>query len=1354
MAGDLYQIVGVFVNKFYTALNMDLNELKLSLGASGVLDSNLMVGNQVDEVARFEDVESMVFTNVTSSVVAVPTNCGGMEYEFPFQCMDDEWFVHELCVYNDEFWNSYTGCIEVVSVCQEVKYDYLPVHMKIPILMCGVVNRLEVGCDIPMLFRIASSLYFMSGCGILPVLETVLEAMNDYTEFSDFSDMYYAYRVTKHKLVFNVRDHLFISYYDDLNVFDVIDFVDRNGGFLSILGSFLHSIVQTLNLHRVSGQLNGNNGSWTNTDDVDWDGVPLVEKPPLPLPPVNTVSAALAKIRRENSLSALNASSVKKPVLTPMPNMMPNARDSANRKLPLASKTIIEVKTNKNHLHQKPISGGRNAEYDPDDPRPNAARRVKEKTSKKDTTGAEPKDKLDPKRKRRTNKIVYLDNDRCGWDGRQAYVLCPTNPVLCFGLNDGKTATVCVNNFQVFNRVSSSGLGYVEVFIDDIDESDGEVLSCISSPWESLWVDGGFIWEGHSFTRTLYSVFTPALNFLKTKFSSTVITESLVNGMMAALNREFKLGDQFTDLLTETIQYYIHFCHFTNHKMARSFMCKSKPVLKDRVEEAYMSVLNLQRSEEHIVRFNSVDCDVADSYFGRNDCFVTCGDQVWTQNHGFVPGNQDSYPHFATAEVGANDFKYYRTSFLRFDGNDRKPFVTYSVNAINAQKALKRLVGARENVDYDHYLSSMQYSAYAEILNRGFDPVAYCDDHFEFFKIGRIEPLFTHGYLTSFKIGRPSWDSCMPETFDTPAGRTFRRPRYLTPYLSRPLSFHTKPIPVNSSLTCSGPTELYRPVTLWDAATSLSLTKLCEATVYEESCLRQWMTKPENTELSYYSGDAVELNSVHQQMYEGFQVLLEKHNRVTLDKYADAHRDWLYFEGYQRFLTMMDCETDRVWHASIKHVKKLLRVMYVTQQRVHTPNDIMVKTVNAKVKKEFAKFGKVPRLFVTYDAGCMFANELPEYSKVCLDGTYSFHTNGVSTSITIFAKPSTSALKSVLNEAIYSMHRPNHLNILVYSDDSVWSGNMNGVDFAFNVDISSCDSGNKAGTFGLVYQLLCQFRSDLALGLMAQCANTINVVNPEDKDECMRVEMGTYFEGSGTVLTTILNHVAMYMIGQAAVALFGWRRESLRCWQDISKLIIECGSCFGHILTVEPCLDGSQFCPERIQFLKRSPLQTTSGVYVPCMNYGPIFRSFGSVEGDMVAEMVGLDVDDFKALSWSERWDLFGSRVIAGLVNEPSSIILRALRQRYSCTPKNFSSWSEVDFARERLQYGGIQETGCDDWSKETIDPSSLARRYDCSVYDLECLASQIRASAFGDVYPSVAVSNFFRTDYGVGSWD
>jgi len=1006
--------------------------------------------------------------------------------------------------------------------------------------------------------------------------------------------------------------------------------------------------------------------------------------------------------------------------------------------------------------HQRPVAGGRNDPNDMARRQPggqhgaragegnagNAGRRVAEEERRRQAD-LELAERRRLAEQERTEKIIYCTHLHLGWDGEQFYQRVNDD---CIGLLNGDKYRAS-NPFQVFTNVCKSETGFLIRYVHDQPEKQLR-NTCIRSPWDDLVVDGEFDWEGHRFERTEYTVFLPALHFIRKKFSSIVISESMVNGIVAGINKAFGLEDYPQVNLMPTVKYYIHLAHKTNYTIARDFVTKGKPIVKNRVEESYSSSLNIQRSEKDVVVFRSQDCEVPDTYCGRTDCCITVNGLKWcgvSQNL-FDRNDPRTYPFFATAAPDANSEKYYRSVFCRFDGNAVPPFVTYSVNARNACKALKRMAGARETQAYDHYLSSMQYACYGEILSRNYDVREYISEHHEFFSAGRaaVETRADQAngavVISKFIVGYDNWRV----SDDHPNHKL----TYVTPFAVRPPSFHVQPLADNNHGTMDRP---YRQTTLSDVFGAGGFYNLLNYSQEFGAALRPWMNPDAYVDLATYTGDAVELNAVYQFMADSFKALKEKHNRVVIDEYAKNNRDWLYLEGYEKFLTMMDCETDRCWHASIKHVKKALRQMYVEQQFVHLPTEIMVKTVNAKVKKEFAKFGKVPRLFVTYDAGCMFANELPEYSKVCLDGSYSWKYRNVTARVVIFAKPSSEKLKIELQNCINAMRSRNHFNVLIYSDDSVWSGNLNGVDFAFNVDISSCDSGNKLGTFGLVYDLLREFRSDLALGLMRQCSNVINLVNPEDRNEVMRIEMATFFEGSGTVLTTILNHVAMYMIGSAAISLFGCRAHCIRDWKDIRRVIIESGVLFGHVLTVDACLDEDSFVPEKIQFLKRSPLQTLKGDYIPCLNYGTIFRGFGSLEGDMVADMVGLSVEEFKVMDWSERWDLFASRVIAGLVNEPSSVILKALRSRFSHTPRHHSAWSELTFAKERIQYGGIIEAGEGNNGEDIIDDLSLARRYGCTVYDLEVLASQIANSKFGDVYPSEAVSAFAEVDYGVG---
>lgn len=1103
---------------------------------------------------------------------------------------------------------------------------------------------------------------------------------------------------------------------------DILDFV-LNSTLSAYLGVSLPMLALVFERHDelIASQLNGSNGEWTNTDDMPVD----------------------------DGLK-----------------QMSNAKKHV---------TINDCRISKAHEFQKKVSGGRN---DGD----NATRRVKEKEKVNKTTPPK-KEEPTPKEQRPFKRIICLEDEKFGWDGKDIY-----NKLYggcCVNKRTGKVHETGRSN-NLYNKVKQAGLGYLDQFTDEQSTDDSSERSVLQTPWIHETVTNRFIHESMQFDECQYHVFIPAMEILKKKFSSTQITESLVNGMVACLNREFNLVDD--SLLLETINCYVHLSHRKNYLLSKTNISKTKVKVVDRMDEKYLSVLNLERTNDDILKFQSVDCKVADVYKGRTDCLITRifnkEKTHWTGNNDeqYNEDDPDSYPKFLNYDDEAKSDGYYRSQFLSFDSPNTKPFVTYSVNATNACKALKRMAGARESQDYDHYLSTLQYASFMEVVNREYDGEQFYIDNQQFFINGRIDVKCKKGQLDKLLVGPKIWS--LKTTPDIPA--EIRRSSYLSPYEFRPASRYDKPVfrdpgLVQRSLQVLEDADIVVEKVLYendfqsgDYFGWIGKTVFFDSTVdpkktTELPCtLRNWMSHKVITvddqdvetivdrfgDLPIFRGNSYELNMVHDRMAFGFKELEGCHNIDKINTYVESHPNWIYMEGWLNYLTHLDCESDRTWHAAITHVKKKLRKIFVAEQLVHTPTDVMVKAVNAKVKKEFAKFGKVPRLFVTYDAGCMYANELPEYSKICLDGTYVGVCNGVTTEVCIFAKPGSERLRTELNKSVNAMGRRNYLNILIYSDDSVWTGNVNGIDFAFNVDISSCDSGNKAGVFGLVYILLSKFRADLALGLVTQCAQPISLTNPECKDERMEIQMATYFEGSGTVLTTILNHVAMYMVGQVATVLFGQRQSLLRSWTDVKTLIMECGVLFGHVLSVEECIDGSSFCPEKIQFLKRSPILTEDGHYVPCMNYGTIFRSFGSVEGDLVAEMVGLEAKEFSAMGWDDRWELFGSRVVAGLVNEPNSVILQALRERYPLVPKRFNAWSEVKIGHDRIQMGGFEMAGFGEGGKVTLDEMSLTRRYGCSVYEMEMLASQIRASKFGDVFPSTAIGSFFKTDYGLGEYN
>lgn len=950
---------------------------------------------------------------------------------------------------------------------------------------------------------------------------------------------------------------------------------------------------------------------------------------------------------------------------------------------------------NKKVDHEKKVNGGR---ADPSDAseRPAGKARVHPAKAREEKRAEEKKEEPVVKIVRPLmNTLGY----EIGWDGKQAFKFQGGKAV---GLTDGLVLDVVPENTMV-PKVVKSAPGYLST------KSDGELTVRAVSAFEVIEFNTQFSFEGRTYLPRQYYVFKPFFTFLQTKVSTPNCTDTHRNMAFASANRHFGAFCEH-DVFVMTYSYYVHYNMFRVWRMQTGF---GKVVVedRDRLIDSEMVRYGEVKMDGHIGRHGSMDCPLVDDYPFREDCVLVFKDAnlarepVYYSAHEVKPARPDTYPRFETSEPNANSSRYTRSIYTGFYPEDATPFVMYSVNAKNACKALKRMCGARQNSAFESNLSALQYASFSVIYKdsdlfwKGNDDDAWRS---------RFEAIANIEYLKGENSTR-LYDNIQVGNVGKLEKLSFGRVR--------------KFMPVKYKFP-------YRVVKGW---------------VYDE------VITDSGPILDWFSSNVC-LSKIHNQMRLGFELLLGQFNYDNLDDYYHDHPDWIYGPNYVKHTTMVDYQESREELADVPHLKRLLRKWFVQKTIIHTPDDNMTKFVEAKVKKEFAKQGKAPRLYVTYDGGCMYANELPEYAKICLHGVRSFDHNGVHFDILIYAKPKTVELERCFNRLIRSMSGNNEVVILIYSDDSVWTGNVNGVEFAFNVDISSCDSGNKSGVFGLIFMLLSQFSPELAVGLVSQCSNVIKLKNPEDSDEECEIHMHSLFEGSGTVLTTILNHVAMYMIANAAVVLIGEMKQGLTHWEQISELIVKSGESFGHVLSVEPAKSHLGFIPEKIQFLKRSPLQLTNGKYIPVMNYGTIFRGFGSIEGDLTADMIGMSVVEFAQLGMEERGNVFLSGVVAGLKNEPTSIILSALRRRFSRLPGSLASgWENLDQNKFLLQSSNVHGSESPDHAGGMVSSESLCRRYDLDTSQLAALAGKINNCRVGHIYPDACVGSFARVDYGCG---
>jgi len=494
----------------------------------------------------------------------------------------------------------------------------------------------------------------------------------------------------------------------------------------------------------------------------------------------------------------------------------------------------------------------------------------------------------------------------------------------------------------------------------------------------------------------------------------------------------------------------------------------------------------------------------------------------------------------------------------------------------------------------------------------------------------------------------------------------------------------------------------------------------------------------------YVCNDSVDNCTFENFMCKQSEKLVSRCSRSKIDKKLVENNilDWAYYSLYLSFYENLYPGDHRHAAAQIKHIKKKLRQSYVDGVLLHEDTDVMVRRMECKIKNELAKVGKVPRFFVSYNEGCMYSNYLPEFVKICVDGSHFASISGVDIEVYIMAKPRDGVLDSLFNMMISHRSTNDKIFVAVYSDDSVYSGCVNGTPFTFNVDISSCDASNRELVFGLTHALMCKFCVSEATGLVQQCCKPLEIVNPADAGEKLKLSLLHPFEGSGSVLTTILNHTASYLIAMSFLYNIALNYTDINSEEHVSQILVESAGMTGHLVTTETIVQDGDVTFELIQFLKHSPILGTDGLYHSCINMGCLLRSLGSVDGTMHAEMLGWDQLRFNMSTYSERMDTFVSNVVMGYKHEPSNPILTALRNRF-----NSHTTSVIQSDKSAVRTIGVMRETFAHW---TCDEESFKRRYSLSNAELEELINQIAHIQVGQIYSSEAISKIYKQDYGL----
>jgi len=395
------------------------------------------------------------------------------------------------------------------------------------------------------------------------------------------------------------------------------------------------------------------------------------------------------------------------------------------------------------------------------------------------------------------------------------------------------------------------------------------------------------------------------------------------------------------------------------------------------------------------------------------------------------------------------------------------------------------------------------------------------------------------------------------------------------------------------------------------------------------------------------------------------------------------------------------------------HAKRALRVrslFELVRDGVLLTYEFM-KTVTGKVKcPEWAKPGKYPRMIGDYTCpGSLLGGALAACVKACFTAWYE--------TIHMKMRFVYSASYDVLVECYTELLKDSGPSVFVYHSDDMCC-NIKCVDgrARFNVDISSCDASNGWRIFQCLTDLVFgTYWYPIFMKCVEQCMKPLTIRNPLNvREKVVLSNGGEPIEYSGTVLTTLLNNIAMSAICIAiSLAARGMRVA------DMKGAIEYAASTVGYIVTVDVVEKVEDF-----QFLKTSPTYDGSklGVFV---NLGVLLRSLGWCDGDLPGRG-----------STAKRAERRNSEIVEGMKHVGSNIIVNALRARFPPCGTSVSA----HYLIEQLE----------GFTDQKVSISALCRRYNLEPGQFEFLAREISTSKVGDVITNDALRAIFKTDYGL----
>jgi len=447
-------------------------------------------------------------------------------------------------------------------------------------------------------------------------------------------------------------------------------------------------------------------------------------------------------------------------------------------------------------------------------------------------------------------------------------------------------------------------------------------------------------------------------------------------------------------------------------------------------------------------------------------------------------------------------------------------------------------------------------------------------------------------------------------------------------------------------------------------------------------------------------------------------------------------------------------------HVKCKQYLRTLGMHWLTEPDAFMGShvDIAVIAAEVKMKKhEGSKFGKAARFIVN----CGWVTLATLVAAGHVKKSFSFAMD-----LSVVLRKAFPRVPTFDYEQEALCNLPNDLEeprtasrLVCYSDDEWYQLMFLGQRVFVCADASSADKCvSGAITLGILPALYRACGSDIPLAtIIYNFIRPWKVESPQSRHTFFTMRALNAAMPSGDSNTTLLQNIFSTMRSASFAAMLNvvahqmvLARErkcgtgaafspSADCLEALAtRLVALSATSIGGVSTVEITTS-----PAKATLLKRALFTTSTGDLCYALSLGPILRNFGCYAGDLTPEVLGITLAEFKELSIEARWDRFSRSVVAGLVHEPSSPVVDALRYRFR------GGRIVKAVGRDELFKQETQNSSTDR-SKQVILVSEYIVRYGGMEHEWEDFAEKIRTMEYGEIIQHRMMSLICSVDYGV----